>query len=265
MGKEVASLVPDLTWPSGLQLGVQETGCGHYFCSPADSITFGYTGGDGIHYAILTDFGRVVNLEEAPIICVSPMDFGNCVWLVARNLRDFFSIQFSEHVTLLLNYFESKESYLEALRRDNADQEDPYFDKKEWLRQKKVVRTLASERFNLPLIENPYEYIEELRSERLAQVALRTVNRLGVLPDPSSSSNCPFVGHPWQNDEIPYDIATLLPDFLASASKEAKFAFIRDYQEQFITDSDALQLLCKELRNLNLPWTAERLKISMNQ
>lgn len=78
-----------------LQFDPLDNGC--YYSSPADSIVFANTGMDGIHYSFLTDFGIHTNLEQAPIICVSPMDFDNCVRIVARNLYEFFELHFAGH------------------------------------------------------------------------------------------------------------------------------------------------------------------------
>ena len=43
-----------------------------YSITPIDVIPFAHTGGDGVHFGFLTDFGRVKNLNDAPIVCVSP-------------------------------------------------------------------------------------------------------------------------------------------------------------------------------------------------
>jgi hypothetical protein len=56
-----------------------------YFITPPDLITFISTGGDGIHFGFLTDFGQVEDLEEAYIVCVSPTN-DPPLKIVARNL-----------------------------------------------------------------------------------------------------------------------------------------------------------------------------------
>lgn len=62
------------------------------FPAPIDNIPFAWTGGDGCYFGFLTDFGNYQNLEEAPIIFVSPTDFDkkNPNWgvkLFARNIN----------------------------------------------------------------------------------------------------------------------------------------------------------------------------------
>jgi len=60
--------VPYLEKPAGLFLGFSEKENGGYVCSPADSILFANTGMDGVHYSLLTDFGKAADLEQAPVI-----------------------------------------------------------------------------------------------------------------------------------------------------------------------------------------------------
>ena len=46
-----------------------------YSSSPIDIIPFASTGGDGCYFAFLTDFGYHQDLENAPIVFISPSDF----------------------------------------------------------------------------------------------------------------------------------------------------------------------------------------------
>lgn len=59
-----------------------------YMATPPDVIPFAHAGVDGIHYGFLTDFGLEKDLSQAPIVCVSPVDWTG-VWVVARHLQDF--------------------------------------------------------------------------------------------------------------------------------------------------------------------------------
>gem|GEM_PF-84613 len=63
-----------------------------YSVTPIDSVKFCTTGGDGCHFAFLTDFGTRQDLENAPIVFVDPMDFAECVRLVANNLKDLLGL-----------------------------------------------------------------------------------------------------------------------------------------------------------------------------
>ena len=55
-----------------------------YESTPYDVITFASTGCDGIHFGFLTDFGTVSDLENAFVVCISPMDFDSHIKIVTR-------------------------------------------------------------------------------------------------------------------------------------------------------------------------------------
>lgn len=162
--KTVAHRLPEWTTASGLYLGVHGDGDGGYECTPERSITFARTGMDGIHYAWTADRDGDADLEEAPVICVSPMDFGNCVRPVARNIRDFFSLTFYGHDLLLLNDFESRASYEKAVRRQERENANsPYL--REWGEEVRKLAHEARARFGLAPIADPYGYIRQLREK----------------------------------------------------------------------------------------------------
>ncbi|HZG15821.1 MAG TPA: hypothetical protein VE710_12455 [Candidatus Bathyarchaeia archaeon] len=262
--KEIASQVPYLENPTGLFLGIQGDGIGGYACSPLDSVTFAGTGMDGIHYALLTDFGTVKNLEDAPVICISPMDFGNCVRLVARNLQDFLVIQLFDNGAILLNDFDSEERYLDYRQRTELeDNTSDYFDHKRWKEERKLVAHLAQEKFNLPVIPNPYRYVKELREERQRQIVINTRDRLGVM-DMSKGIVKNHKPHPWSNEEIPYEDLQLLQSFFDTSETETKLAFIRDYQYQGTDDVYSLEIICNELKKMGLYREAKNLYESMD-
>lgn len=160
--KDIAHEVPYLETPTGYFLNFDETDNGGYTCSPVDSIVFARTGYDGIHYSLLTDFGRVTNLSEAPVICVSPMDFGHCVRIVAENIKDFFALSLFGHDTFLLIDFPTKEAYMQHLREQQELKSTPYFDAELWTRQKKLVQEKAASAFSFPPIEDPFDYVQKV-------------------------------------------------------------------------------------------------------
>ncbi|WP_372630523.1 hypothetical protein [Cohnella sp.] len=163
--KSVAGRLPDWAAPSGLILGVRGDGDGGYECTPERSITFAHTGGDGIHFAWIADRrGASDDLWEAPVVCVSPMDFDNPVRAVARNIRDFFSLVFYGHDLLLNNDFGSREHYEKALReQEQYDAESPYLQK--WGEEARKLALEARAKFGLAPIDDPYGYIRQVRSE----------------------------------------------------------------------------------------------------
>lgn len=243
--KEFAKEVPYLGTPSGLYLGFSENP-GGYMCTPLDSYIIANTGGDGEHFAILTDFGLQEDLDNAPVISVFPMnlDATRNVRIVARNVSDFLWL-YLNHELLLVNEYDSEEEYLEHKRKESEDRSTDYFNHRLWLEQKEVVKRVAQEVFQFPVIPNPYAYIQNLKGERGSQIVLKTKDTLGILP---FSDNAIVQAHPWaQEVEIPDDLTDELASFFESAPLETKLAFIRDYQADTIQNKNSLLIICKEL------------------
>lgn len=82
-----------------------------YFNTPSDVVVFGNIGVDGIHYGFLTDYGSLTDLEVAPVVCVSPMDFERPTRIVAKNLCEFLRVNLTDG-ELFYNQFDSEENYL---------------------------------------------------------------------------------------------------------------------------------------------------------
>lgn len=59
-----------------------------YFCTPEGAQIIGWAGVDGIHYCTVPVFGTM-------IFAVSPMNFGDCVHPIARNLHDLLCLLLS--------------------------------------------------------------------------------------------------------------------------------------------------------------------------
>ena len=60
-----------------------------YFCTPKNTLTFATTGGNGVHFGIITDTNS--NETSGPIVMTVPMaDTKNVV--VAEDLNEFFSL-----------------------------------------------------------------------------------------------------------------------------------------------------------------------------
>lgn len=264
--KEINQRVPYLESPTGYFLQFDPTDNGGYRSSPADAIIFARTGMDGIHFSFLTEFGSVTDLSLAPIIRVDPMDFGNCVKIVAQNIRDFFALHFSDHEGLLLNDFESKERYLTYVKDQEEDDEvSEYFDKKKWQQQKNEVRDLAKLRFGFQPILDGYTYMHEIRLARLNEVIVTTSDSLGIAVRNTSvdSLNKPVL-HSWHMKEIPNWELEQLKSYIASAEQTGLFGFIRDCQFQGVDDYEVIQAICDQLISFGLPLEAKRLASCMD-
>jgi hypothetical protein len=73
-------------------LGFEITFNTYYTVSPFDCINFAHTGGDGDHFAFLSDFEHYDNIYECPIVFICPMDDEDTHFLFAKNFKDFLSI-----------------------------------------------------------------------------------------------------------------------------------------------------------------------------
>ncbi|WIV19450.1 hypothetical protein QPK24_01345 [Paenibacillus polygoni] len=160
---------------------IPEIGGFRYYCTPCDVVVFGSNGCDGIHYGFLTDFGTVDNLDEAPIVCISPMDFGHTNRLIARNFRDFLSIHL-DNSELFYNDFESEAAYLKQVTEwKREEEESPYRDTPEEKQYAEEIKTMLRTTFELPVIDRPYEYIRTLQEERRRQACVLTRESLHIV------------------------------------------------------------------------------------
>lgn len=228
--RDFSGEVEYLDTPTGLFLGIDFHEREGYFCTPVDSLPFAHTGGDGIHYALLTDFGLVKDLDEAPVIRVSPMD-SDRVRLIALNLHDFFSLHFFDEL-VLLNEYSSEEAYLESVRKEEArDLNSEWFDHNRYKREKKKVLNEVQEVFDLAPITNPVQYLQEIRIGRSLQTTILTEDSLGILATSSEIAK----------------------------EKEALFASIRDLQYTASCDRVIVERHANELLQMGMTHEAESL------
>lgn len=173
--------------PTGLFLGLDYSQEG-YFCTPVDSIPFARSGGDGIHFALLTDFGLVKDLEEALVIRVSPMD-NERVRIIANNINDFFALHFYNE-SLAWNEFQSEDQYLGHLQEEQTkDKNSEWFDHDRWIYEKGKLLNEVKNKFNILPIEQPFSYINNLRLERSFQVSVNTLDSVGIKQFMPGASN----------------------------------------------------------------------------
>ncbi|MGC5774164.1 hypothetical protein [Paenibacillus pabuli] len=134
-----------------------------YYCTPNDAVIFGGTGADGDHFAFFTFNGSIRDLEEAPIIFVQPMAFGNQVTLVARNLKDFLALFISLKEIYILERFrfynnrsdfinDYNDNYLKDIRLRESDSQF-------------IIDLLRRSIEGIVHIDDVYEYITELKKQ----------------------------------------------------------------------------------------------------
>ncbi|MDN4494478.1 hypothetical protein [Ureibacillus aquaedulcis] len=152
-----------------------------YFNTPSDVVVFGNIGMNGIHYGFLTDYGAVTNLEAAPIVCVSPMSFERPTRIVAKNLCEFLRVNLTD-CELFYNEFGSEEKYLIARGQWAEEAVDSAFQQTddENLVREGVTKFLM-ENIQMPIIDNPYRYVQGVELERQGNISINTQDGLGVI------------------------------------------------------------------------------------
>ena len=259
----------------GLMLDTEDLS---YYVTPCDVITFASTGQDGIHFGLLTDFGTVTDLEEAYVVYVSPSDFGEAVFLAARNLKEFTDILFTMKDTMeisnffLLNEMNEKDHDEENENDDEDEAEDIEYDEDEddeyeddyedeedeaLLREKDYVLGKLKESLNCSIIKDVQDHYRKLFNERKEQEFLHTYDGIGVVP---------MSGHPMNMEkyELYEDMVIDIDDirtYFQIAPIENKLAFVRDAQNLgiILDEKEVREFIVAELQKLGFKNEAKRL------
>ena len=220
----------------GFHIEVDEV---RYHCTPADAIPFAWTGGDGIHFCFLTDFGMITDLSKAPIICSSPSN-DPPLTVVAENLHQFLGIvcRVGEAESLDgLRFSVPEDEWIEAIA-------ERWFDEQR-LNAANLLRFALKERL---VVEEPvsvYEAIRCCRASRAEMVCIDTLDGLGVVGDAEGPSPRSYDF----KQEGARNLAAIRA-FAAGASYVEKLALCRDAQYSFVFAKDydhEVQLFVAEL------------------
>ncbi|WP_159886079.1 hypothetical protein [Paenibacillus puerhi] len=232
------------------------TGEGYrYFSTPCDVVVFGSIGVDGIHYGFLTDFGSVSDLEQAPIVCVSPMDFDQPTQLIAANLRDFLRVNLTDDA-LFYNRFADEQTYLVQKKEwEKEANHSPYVQADENKRITEEVISRLRERIVLPDIENPFMYMRSVREARQESIAIPTQDGLGVVTSEPLSEAVTFIRFPIPRDR--FVTISELESFLQTANNLSKLAVVRDIQLQ--AETELRERIAVELEGMGLKEEATRI------
>lgn len=204
-----------------------------YPITPIDVIPFASTGGDGIHFGFLTDFGRNSNLNEAPIVCVSPTN-DPPIRFVAPTIRDFLNMATSvPHVELIetcwpWNDKEITESILDEYRTDD-------YQKKRDKLLRRLQETFGTDRVDVA------ECVERALQNRDSKVTLPTYDGLGIVSIDGSHSANRYDFDP-QRRQDKREIAKMR-NFLSHANTVEQLGFIRDASYWYVLSSDYDQIL----------------------
>lgn len=232
-----------------------------YQQTPLDVLPFMGTGVDGIHIGLLTDFGKVTDLEQAFIVSISPMDFENEVKLLARNAKEFIDYLYSDEELLFLfngSMLESIDDY--QIMKQNAEKDAST--ETDFYRVRKEVAAKLQEVMGCVDIANVYEYIQKtVTASRSTQVVLPTMDGLGIAATENIADHSPLFPLTRNEDPALEEIMT----FFVSAPKESKLALIRDVQFTGLVfeDPELKAFLIEELKEMGCCKEAERL-VSLN-
>ncbi|MGO4546561.1 hypothetical protein AB4Z29_17330 [Paenibacillus sp. 2TAB23] len=184
-----------------------------YPSTPPDFIPFASSGGDGIHYCFVTDFGTAADLEQAFIAVVSPMDSESGIWLVARNINDFLRMIITDRF-LLNNNPAMLEAYL-ANKQQLADEK----------RASAPAMVRLREMFGLQGITDLSHHAQTLREERSKAICMETEDTIGIVPLSAAAAK-----RATKPLSINWEDGRALIAMLREDEPETKLAIIRDAQ-----------------------------------
>ncbi|GIN91702.1 hypothetical protein J22TS1_27530 [Siminovitchia terrae] len=229
-----------------------------YDITPYDVITFASTGSDGIHFGLLTDFGTVSDLEDAFVVCISPMDFGSQIKIVARNIREFVGMLCTmgdAGVISNFNMITEEEQYLSLLNKlKQEENENEEYVKRANYVVDKIISTIGCE-----IIEDVYHYVErKVMTERTKQTILLTLNGIGIIGSEKAHSSHTI----YQLEEDMHIDLNEIQSFLNHATTESKLAFIRDAQYTLLISNEVelKELVMNLMINLGLNDEVARLR-----
>ena len=216
-----------------------------YETTPYDVLTFASTGGDGIHFSFLTDFGTVKNLEEAYIVCVSPMRYPQHIKIVARNIMEFIAVVCTLKSAMVienLTFFTEEKQYQKLV----ADWDEI---SSEFKKNALYVSDRLKQEFGIQELNNLYAYVDGVLTERANRTILPTLDGIGIVC--VSNERDSHKVFPLSKDEVPsyQDVF----DFFEGATIESKLAFIRDSQYTLLIDDyDIRELVIEEMLKIGL-------------
>lgn len=223
-----------------------------YSITPPDVIPFAHTGGDGVHFGFLTDFGSITDLNEAPIVCVTPTN-DPPIRLTARNINEFLLIASSvPHVGLLDDCWpwENSESTKLILSDYLSDS---------WQLKRDKLLDLLQEVFSTKKVDVS-EYVQTVLREREESIVLKTYDGLGILGTAADLHRRYSFDPERRQDKEQIERMKV---FLKDATYEEKLGFIRDamfwYVLSYDYDSEVLNLVIDLMESLNLKDEARRL------
>ncbi len=202
-----------------------------YMPAPTDIIPFATTGGDGCYFAFLTDYGYYNNLEEAPIVFISPTDFdekypNQANKLFARNFRDFLRIMITMQYAEIVRFKElTKMDFNNEIQIMQADINSNSSAERIKLRESTIAT--IKEKYNIDKINDLNGYYSMLEFDRKHENYINLKDGLGLKTQLMD----------WTINKI-FSDKLLLSESLEDASKIERISFYREapYLHNHYTD-----------------------------
>lgn len=225
-----------------------------YHITPPDLIPFAETGGAGIHFGFLTDFGRVQGLHDAPIVCVTPTN-DPPIRYMARNINEFLNLVASVPHAEMLEAFWSYADETQIQEHIEEFQQDTPPD---WAKNRQTVLNRFQETFGTQC-EQIIPYLRGIQAEREKIIAVSTLDSLGVVGGnrEETSRSFAFSNEPQLNDQE----LQRMQEFLNTANRLEKLVFIRDANYRYVIapnyNEALLHLIIELLQSMNLHTEAQ--------
>lgn len=231
----------------------------HYTITPLDVIPFAGTGGDGIHFGFLTDFGNERDLEDAPIVIVSPTN-DPPLKLVANNLKDFLRILIliGDAEFLDEDYNSEEEISTRLAEWDALSEEDwqgnPLSESEIQEAKKRLQNTLSQreslrktliDEMGITPMDSITSYTKKIRTGRAKKIRLEDSYGIGINYSCDTS----------EIKEYQYEFKDIsrIHAFLKNASLCERILFYRNSTYQFILSNDDYheikRLIVQSLKN----------------
>ena len=227
-----------------------------YSITPPDLIPFAHTGGGGIHFGFLTDFGVATTLNEAPIVCVSPTN-DPPIRYMASNITEFLNLVSSvSHAEILENIWSNPtEAFIQQVFKEVAE-----YSSAEWDAERNKIAEQFKNKFDTQHVKIGTA-IQEAKDKRMNSIILSTKDGLGIVGEENGGTYEKFEFDMHHSD----DQLVRINDYLKNSSAVEKLAFIRDTIYSYVLSSDydkeLLQLVIGLLESMNLHTEAYRMQL----
>jgi hypothetical protein len=220
--------------------------------SPPDFIPFASTGGDGIHFGFLTDFGQVLTLSEAPIVCISPTN-DPPLRHTANNIKDFLDLVSSvPHAEMLEAFWANpdethiRQVMVEFVKNSPSD----------WVEKRWMVAERLKDKFKTQQKQVGF-YLLQAQDQRAKSISTSTLDGLGIVgsnEETHTYTNYTFDFEKYFTQSLDEQEFINIHDYLKESNRIEKLAFIRDiiYVVRREFEENSFNLVIDLMESLNL-------------